>query len=147
MELVIGDLINARLDVPSPTNPRNTTGGITGGDSLASISLTATLAPEGRLRRTAEYETDIRQGRPVRKFEVEIEGAEPHTSFTVAVDGVDITTLTTDAKGKSKLRWSSDPQDARETLLPASFPALAVGSQIRIGSSTAQFVPAVGDDG
>jgi hypothetical protein len=84
--------------------------------------------------RSAEFEQETERGVTKRKFEAEIEKAMPNSSFEVSVGGIVVGSITTDSKGKGKLRLTTNPKDANEQLMPASFPVVTDGTAVKIGS-------------
>lgn len=104
-----------------------------------SVELVARFAPLLGVTREAEYEVELRQGVTVREFEIEIEHAPAGSTFDVLVDGTWSFTLTADTSGKAKLKLSTSPTDTDETLMPADFPQIVLGTLISIGGIESQF--------
>ncbi|MEZ6136395.1 MAG: dockerin type I domain-containing protein [Pirellulaceae bacterium] len=159
MELTIGQIVNGRIGnafTSSSTGGSSASGNnssddnATGDDStsnsggsssgsqqtFAQVELLANFS-DSQLK--AEYEVDERRGALERKFEVEIEDAERNKSYAVFVDGQQVATLVTDSRGDAKLKYSTSPRDARETMMPSDFPAIAEGTTVTIESRTATF--------
>jgi hypothetical protein len=150
MELVIGDIVQGNLsrvsrveDSGATTNPAVGSGeGPTTGAGVSAaqrLDLIARFDVVAGVRRSAEYEQQTEKGLVKRKFKAEIEGAARNTAFDVKVNDVLVGKLVTDAKGKAKLILSTQPKDARESLMPAGFPAVSVGSSVTIGTASSTF--------
>ncbi len=113
MELIIGDLVQGKLsDVTRIDDRGNATGGGNGGSTTPSqnLELVAPFETVQGVVRSAEYEQETERGVTKRKFEAEIEHAPKNTAYEVTVDGVVVGTVTTDSKGKAKLRLTHSPK-------------------------------------
>lgn len=139
MELVIGDLVKGKLSDVTKLEDRNSTGGSTGGSSTSAqeLHLRAAFNVVQGIFRSAEYEQETERGVTKRKFAAEIEKAPANTRFDVTVNGIVVGSITTDAKGKGKLRLTTQPKDARDQLMPADFPAVQEGTMVKIGTESA----------
>jgi hypothetical protein len=133
MELVIGDIVKAKLsnlskveDRTKPTSPATP-----GAPASTSLNLIAKFDVVGGIR-SAEFEQETERGITKRKFKAEIEKAAPNTSFDVKIEEVVVGKIVTDSKGKGKL-----------ILMPTSFPVVAVGTKVSIGSVSSTFQKAV----
>ena len=136
MELIIGDLVTAKLsqlNVESHSNSNENNSSSSGSLNLVA-KFNALSSP-----RSAEYEQESENGLPKRSFEAEIEKAAPNATFEVHVNDVLVGSIVTDKNGKGKLRLSTTPKDARDQLMPATFPSVTVGTTINIGTAAATF--------
>ena len=150
MELIIGDIVSGNLSRVSKVEdsgaslvaPVGSGAGAAAGTGVSAaqrLDLIARFDVVAGVRRSAEFEQQTEKGVVKRKFKAEIEGAAPNTAFDVKVNDVLVGKLVTDAKGKAKLILSTQPKDARESLMPAGFPAVAVGSSVTIGTASSTF--------
>ncbi|TWU51410.1 dockerin type I domain-containing protein [Rubripirellula reticaptiva] len=78
---------------------------------------------------TVEFERDNRES----DFEVKASGLAANASLAVSIDGTVVGQLRTNSRGQGKLEFEVGDDDGRP--FPASFPSIAAGSTIRIGSS------------
>ena len=136
MELIIGDLVTAKLsqlnfESHSNSNENNSS-------SSGSLNLVAKFNALSSPR-SAEYEQESENGLSKRSFEAEIEKAAPNATFEVHVNDVLVGSIVTDKNGKGKLRLSTTPKDARDQLMPTTFPSITVGTTINIGTEAATF--------
>jgi hypothetical protein len=129
MELVIGEIVKGRLSQVTKVEG--------GGGTTTTIQgeyFNAKFAVVGGVSRSASYEQETERGVTKRKFEAEIEKAAVNSTIEVTVAGVVVGNITTDSKGKGKLRLTTTVKDARDQLMPASFPAITEGTVVKIGS-------------
>jgi hypothetical protein len=69
-----------------------------------------------------------------RRFDVEVQGLAPGATLNVAVKGTTVATITADSLGIAKLELRPSPDDANEQPIPGSFPRLATGSVVTVGT-------------
>ncbi len=134
MELVIGDIVKGKLSQVAKVESNGSgtaTPPIVGSQEQ---HFAAKFDLVDGASRSAEFEQESEHGAIKRKFEAEIEKATPNSSFEVSVGGVVVGSIATDSKGKGKLRLTSNPKDASEQLMPASFPVVAEGMTVKIGT-------------
>ena len=143
MELVIGDIVKGKLSGVSQVESRGSgtsTPPVVGSQEQ---HFAAKFDAVAGMSRSAEFEQETERGVAKRKFEAEIEKAIPNSSFEVSVGGIVVGSIATDSKGKGKLRLTTNPKDANERLMPASFPVVTDGTAVKIGSveSTLRTMP------
>lgn len=134
MELVIGDIVKGKLSGVSQVESRGSgtsTPPVVGSQEQ---HFAAKFDAVAGMSRSAEFEQETERGVAKRKFEAEIEKAIPNSSFEVSVGGIVVGSIATDSKGKGKLRLTTNPKDANERLMPASFPVVTDGTAVKIGS-------------
>ncbi|MFO0942953.1 MAG: dockerin type I domain-containing protein [Pirellulales bacterium] len=165
-ELIIGDIVRAKLSGASVDDSSNSNGGSESGsgddsddssdsnddnssddnssdDSNDSSSdqqsgnWIAAIANVGSLVRKAEFETETEDGVTKSKLEVEIEGAQPNATFAVSLAGVDLGEVQTNSRGKAKVVWSSETQS--DQTLPTDLPTIGEGTLITIGDAQTSF--------
>ena len=134
MELVIGDIVKGKLSQVAKTESNGSGTSTTPVSGSQEQHFVATFDVVAGVIRSAEYEQETERGITKRKFEAEIEKATPNSNFVVSVGGIVVGSIATDSKGKGKLRLTTNPKDARDQLMPASFPAVSDGTSVRIGT-------------
>lgn len=92
----------------------------------------------------ARYEERFKNGGLMRRFDVEIEDAGSNQSFPIFVKNQQVATVTTNQFGfvEFQLRTAAfidSPGDGQP--MPATFPSLRAGDQVRIGSMTVTLQP------
>ncbi len=134
MELVIGDIVKGKLSQVAKveSNGSGTAAPLVVESQEQHFATKFDVV--GGVRRSAEFEQESEHGVSQRKFEAEIEKATPNSNFEVSVGGVLVGSIATDSKGKGKLRLTSNPKDASDKLMPASFPVVAEGMTVKIGT-------------
>jgi len=83
-----------------------------------------------KFRADVNYEVDSAKV----KFRVHVQGGEANAVLDVGAAGFAVGTITLDADGNGKMRWSSRTDHPGEEPLPAGFPALAAGDTVSVGS-------------
>ncbi len=134
MELVIGDIVKGQLSRVSNVESNSlgtSTPPVSGSQEQHFAAKFDVVA--GTIR-SAEFEQETERGVTKRKFEAEIEKAIPNSNFEVSVGGMVVGTIATDSKGKGKLRLTTNPKDAGDQVMPASFPAVTDGTSVKIGT-------------
>lgn len=129
---------SSNSDDDNSSNDDSSNGSDDSSSSQQSGQWIATFSNVGSLTRAAEFEQETEAGVTKSKLEVEIEGAQPNSSFAVSVAGVSLGEVQTNARGKAKVIWSSDPKQG-ELSLPADFPTIADATIIQIGDAQASF--------
>ncbi len=66
------------------------------------------------------------------EFKAELKDAPANTTYSVQVDGVTVGTLQTDSEGRGRLQFELNDNSKP---FPASFPSVAVGTEVRIGDT------------
>lgn len=139
MELIIGDIVRGQLSQIASVENHNSNVTGPGASESQELHLKAVFPQRDGIQSSATYEREIERGAVKQKLEAEIENAAPNSVVTVTVNGVFVGNITTDVKGKGKLRLTSSPTDTGEQPLPPTFPVIAAGASIQIGSSVAEF--------
>lgn len=93
----------------------------------------------------AEFESEPEDGGTKLEFKVQLEHAVAGT-YDIEVAQVHVGQITVDARGKGRVRFSSNPNDG-ESLLPADFPAIAAGTLVTISNGVSgEFASGLPDD-
>ncbi|RMF44831.1 MAG: hypothetical protein D6753_01600, partial [Planctomycetota bacterium] len=106
--------------------------------ALTPIELEAHFQRINGVRLKAKYEVENEHGGWKRELKFEIKDAPANTSFDVVIAGAAVTTVTTDSRGRAKVKFSSQP-DGDALPLPADLPAIEVGTPITIGAVSSTF--------
>lgn len=85
----------------------------------------------------AETEVELNDDSPEQEFEVELENLTAFASYRLIVNGAEIATLTADALGKARIKYSTDPK-VDELLLPSSLLPVTNIREVNIISATGQ---------
>ncbi|TWT94550.1 dockerin type I domain-containing protein [Stieleria varia] len=102
-------------------------GGVTAG---AVLELKSQLRGMSGVDAEAKYESTMSSV----EFKVELEDAPANAEYSVTVDGVTVGTLRTDSRGRGRLQFELN-DDSKP--FPANFPAVAAGTEIRVGNQLA----------
>ncbi len=134
MELVIGDIISGKLAQVGKVESNGAGSSTPPGSGSQEQHFVANFDTFAGVSRVAEFEQEIERGVTIRKCEAEIEKALPNSNFEVSVGGVPVGNIVTDSKGHGKIRLTTQPKDARDQLMPASFPTVSDGTTVKIGT-------------
>ena len=133
MELVIGDIVKGKLSQVTKVESHGV-GTSTSSTESQEQHFAARFDVVAGVSRSAEFEQETEAGVTKRKFKAEIEKATANTKFEVTVGGILVGSIQTDSKGKGKLSLTTSPKDAGDQLMPATFPAIAQGTAVKIGT-------------
>ncbi len=132
MELVIGDIVKGKLSQVTKVESNGTSTPVV--TSSQEQQFAARFDAVGGVVRSAEFEQETEAGATKRKFKAEIEKATPNTRFDVTVGGIMVGSVQTDSKGRGRLSLATNPKDAGDQIMPASFPAISDGTTVKIGA-------------
>lgn len=133
MELVIGDIVKGKLSQVTKLES-NGVGTSTSSTESQEQHFVARFAVVAGTSRSAEFEQETEAGITKRKFKAEIEKAAANTKFDVTVGGILVGSIQTDSRGRGRLILTTRPKDAGDQLMPATFPTIADGTAVKIGT-------------
>ncbi len=132
--IVVGDAISGSFAAPVPGGDSHDHENEGSESQENETELHASLTNNGVAAGKAAYHAETENGVTHQSLRVKVTGLGAGTTFNVTVDGTVIGTLTTNASGKGKARFSSNPKSANVIALPANF-TLTPGSTIMVGDT------------
>ena len=132
--IAVGDTISGSFAAPAPGGDSHDHENEGSESEENETELHASLTNNGVAAGQANYHAETENGVTHQSLRVKVTGLGASTAFNVTVDGTVIGTLTTDARGNGKARFSSNPKSANVIALPAMF-TLSPGSIIMVGDT------------
>jgi len=133
-KITVGDAISGSFAVPTSGGEGHENEHEGSESQENETELHASLTNNGVAAGQAAYHAETENGVTRQSLRVKVTGLAASTTLNVTVDGTVIGTLTTDANGNGKARFSSNPQNSNVIALPANF-TLSAGSTIKVGDT------------
>ncbi len=102
-------------------------------DDSQEVELEAALTGATAATGGVKFESEVDDGVTETKLTVSVRDAAANSTFDVTVNAVVVGQITTDANGRGKLKFRSDPDDGDEQIFPTDFVALIAGDVIGVG--------------
>lgn len=135
-KITVGDAISGSFATSTTGTCGGGEHGRGGGDEsdITQTRLTADLTNGDTAAGRAVYHAVTYEGSTRQALRVRVTGLAASTTFNVSVDDTVIGTLTTDANGNGRARFSSNPHNSNVQQLPDGF-TLSAGATIKVGDT------------